>query len=56
MFRFFVDESQVNGKELVISGGDVNHIKNVLRMKPLDEVGAVLPDGRCCGAEESCFG
>ena len=46
MFRFFVDESQVNGKELVISGGDVNHIKNVLRMKPLDEVEAVLPDGR----------
>ena len=46
MFRFFVDDSQVNGKELMITGGDVNHIKNVLRMKPLDEVEAVLPDGR----------
>ena len=46
MFRFFVDESQISGKELTISGGDVNHIKNVLRMKPLDEVEAVLPDGR----------
>ncbi len=46
MFRFFVDASQVSGKELTISGGDVNHIKNVLRMKPRDEVEAVLPDGR----------
>ena len=46
MFRFFVADSQVNGKELMITGGDVNHIKNVLRMKPLDEVEAVLPDGR----------
>ena len=46
MFRFFVDESQVTGKELTITGGDVNHIKNVLRMKPQDEVEAVLPDGR----------
>ena len=46
MFRFFVDESQISGKELTISGGDVNHIKNVLRMKPQDEVEAVLPDGR----------
>ena len=45
MFRFFVDESQISGKELTISGGDVNHIKNVLRMKPQDEVEAVLPDG-----------
>ena len=46
MFRFFVDASQVSGKELTISGGDVNHIKNVLRMKPRDEVEAVLPDSR----------
>lgn len=46
MFRFFVDASQISGKELVICGSDVNHIKNVLRMKPLDEVEAVLPDGK----------
>ena len=34
MYRFFVDESQILQDEIVIMGPDVNHIKNVLRMKP----------------------
>ena len=38
MYQFFVDPSQISGKRAVISGGDFNHIKNVLRMKPGDEL------------------
>lgn len=34
MYRFFVDESQILQDSVCITGGDVNHIKNVLRMKP----------------------
>lgn len=38
MYRFFVDESQILQDEIVITGPDVNHIKNVLRMKPGEKV------------------
>lgn len=34
MYRFFVEPAQVGEKEIIITGSDVNHIKNVLRMKP----------------------
>lgn len=34
MYQFFVDPSAVGGEEIVITGSDVNHIRNVLRMKP----------------------
>lgn len=33
MYQFFVEDSQVKENEIEILGGDVNHIKNVLRMK-----------------------
>lgn len=33
MYRFFVEPSQIVGDEIMITGIDVNHIKNVLRMK-----------------------
>ena len=33
MYQFFVDDSQVSEKSILITGSDVNHIKNVLRMK-----------------------
>ena len=33
MFQFFVEPGQVHGEEIVITGTDVNHIKNVLRMR-----------------------
>lgn len=33
MYQFFVDDEQVSKKTIVITGADVNHIKNVLRMK-----------------------
>lgn len=40
MYQFFVEESQINieTKRVFIEGPDVNHIKNVLRMKPGEEV------------------
>jgi 16S rRNA (uracil1498-N3)-methyltransferase len=38
MNQFFVEESQVHGSEIIIEGTDVNHIKNVLRMKPGEEI------------------
>lgn len=44
MPRFFVTRSQVAGDEIVIRGNDVNHIKNVLRMHPGDELS--ISDGQ----------
>ncbi len=38
MYLFFVEPSQIEGNQIVITGGDVNHIRNVLRMKPGDEI------------------
>lgn len=43
MPRFFVTRSQVQNDEIIIQGNDVNHIKNVLRMTPGDELS--LSDG-----------
>lgn len=33
MYHFFVNETQIEEKQITILGTDVNHIKNVLRMK-----------------------
>ena len=33
MYQFFVEENQMTGDRIAILGSDVNHIKNVLRMK-----------------------
>lgn len=33
MYQFFVEENQLAGDKITILGSDVNHIKNVLRMK-----------------------
>lgn len=38
MYRFFVEPSQIGEKEIRICGSDVNHIKNVLRMKQGEEI------------------
>lgn len=40
MYQFFVEEQQinVNDKSVIITGNDVNHIKNVLRMKVGEEI------------------
>ena len=38
MHQFFVEPHQIQDKRIVIEGSDVNHIKNVLRMKPGEEL------------------
>ena len=43
MHRFFIQHSQIQDKRLYVEGADVNHIKNVLRMKHGDQV--MISDG-----------
>ena len=38
MYQFFVEPHQIQGNRIIIEGNDVNHIKNVLRMKPGEEL------------------
>lgn len=38
MYQFFVEPSQIQGKKVIITGSDVNHMKNVLRMKTGEEI------------------
>ena len=62
MYQFFVEPVQIDvaGKSVIIRGNDVNHIKNVLRMRPGEEVAVSNGiDGReyRCGIlalEEDC--
>lgn len=43
MYRFFVGKEQIGEKTIRIIGSDVNHIRNVLRMKPGEEI--LISDG-----------
>lgn len=43
MHHFFVSPRSVGEEKLVISGSDVNHIKNALRMKPGEQI--LVSDG-----------
>ncbi|MDO4292688.1 MAG: 16S rRNA (uracil(1498)-N(3))-methyltransferase [Eubacteriales bacterium] len=55
MYQFFVEPSRIQGSRIVIEGGDVNHIKNVLRMRPGEELAVSNgQDGReyLCSIEE----
>ncbi|MFU0827889.1 MAG: Ribosomal RNA small subunit methyltransferase E [Lachnoclostridium sp.] len=38
MYRFYVDPDQTGDSKIKITGSDVNHIKNVLRMKPGENI------------------
>ena len=38
MYQFFVEPEQIQGNKIIITGKDVNHIKNVLRMKVEEEI------------------
>lgn len=38
MHQFFVDDSQIGKEYVTITGSDVNHIKNVLRMKAGEKI------------------
>ena len=54
MYQFFIDDSQVMDGEVLIKGSDVNHIKNVLRMKPGEKVRVSTENGKnyfCCITE-----
>ena len=44
MYHFFVEPHQIGAEEIRIEGADVNHIRNVLRMKPGEEI--LLRDGK----------
>lgn len=55
MYQFFVEPSQIQGNRVTITGKDVNHIKNVLRMKKGEEIAVSNgADGKeyRCGIEE----
>lgn len=43
MHRFFVEASQIEGTNIHIIGQDAHHIKNVLRMRPKEEI--LISDG-----------
>lgn len=51
MYRFFVGDEQLKSKHIIISGEDAHHIKNVLRLKPGEEIslsnGMDTKDYRC---------
>lgn len=61
MYQFFVEPNQIQGNQITILGKDVNHIKNVLRMKPGEELaisnGADGKEYRCgiVALEEECI-
>ncbi|MCR5356093.1 MAG: 16S rRNA (uracil(1498)-N(3))-methyltransferase [Lachnospiraceae bacterium] len=44
MYRFFTTPENICGNDIYIDGSDVNHIKNVLRMKAGEEVSVVTED------------
>lgn len=46
MYQFFVEENQLAGEKICILGSDVNHIKNVLRMKPGTKVRVSVKEGQ----------
>lgn len=55
MHNFFVEPSQIQGNVITITGNDVNHIKNVLRIKAGEEIAVSNGiDGKeyRCGIEE----
>ncbi len=48
MHRFYVTPNQMNMDEITITGPDVNHIKNVLRMKQGEEIVICNGQGKDC--------
>lgn len=50
MYHFFADQERIGRGEISLVGGDVNHVRNVLRMKPGERV--TVSDGS--GGEYLC--
>ena len=44
MYQFFVDPGQIQGTRITITGKDVNHIKNVLRLRNGEHIMVVGSD------------
>ena len=62
MYHFFVEPHQIGAEEIRIEGADVNHIRNVLRMKPGEKILISSREGgdyfcnRCiCQTESSLY-
>lgn len=56
MYQFFVEDESVAESRVMITGADVNHIKNVLRMRPGERIRVCTRGGRallCAVAEMS---
>jgi 16S rRNA (uracil1498-N3)-methyltransferase len=45
MYQFFVENGQITGKSIIIEGSDVNHIRNVLRMKTGEKIRISVHEG-----------
>ena len=56
MYLFFVDRTAIGEGEAAITGPDVNHIKNVLRMKPGDKLRISDGEKLCYNCRISAFG
>ena len=50
MYHFFVPAENISDSQVVITGGDFNHIKNVLRMKPNEKFIATTATGQAIAA------
>ena len=46
MHQFFVEDENIGTEYITITGSDVNHIRNVLRMKPGEKVRISNGSGR----------
>jgi len=46
MFKFFVENKQVRDNEIIITSEDVNHIKNVLRLKEDEKIEVCTKDSQ----------
>ena len=55
MSNFFIDSGNIDGEVAYITGSDVNHIKNVLRMKEDDEIRLSAGNGLLYTAKISEF-
>ena len=47
MYQFFVEPERIGSEQAIITGPDVNHIRNVLRMKPGEAVRISDGSGSC---------
>ena len=55
MAKFFVDSKQIKDKKIIITGEDVNHIKNVLRLNIDDDIEVCDKDNKInysCGISD----